>query len=45
MQNRKAEEFPEDLRYIGNVDVYRNAAGELRVRAEARLDAGLWDEQ
>ncbi len=41
---RKAKLFPHDLRYIGNFEVYRNDAGELRVQAEARLEAGLWDE-
>jgi hypothetical protein len=42
--DRKIELFRDDLRYIGNVEVYRSPAGELRVMAEARLDAALWDE-
>ena len=44
MLTRKAREFSDDLRYIGHFDVYKAADGELRVRAEARLEAALHHE-
>jgi len=44
MLERKAREFPDDLRLIGDFEVYRDGDGELQVRAEARLAAELMDE-
>ncbi|MCP5057059.1 MAG: hypothetical protein GY937_10090 [bacterium] len=45
MLRRKAENFSEDLRHIGHFEVVTDrATGELRVRAEARLEDMLADE-
>lgn len=44
MLERKITEFPYDLRFIGDVEVYTAPSGELRVKAEARLASELMQE-
>ncbi len=45
MFERKRKYFSNDLRYIGEVRVFRDAAGARRVEAKAALEGPLWDEQ
>lgn len=44
MLERKATAFPDDLRFIGDFEVYTAPDGEIRVKAEARLASELTDE-
>jgi len=41
MLERKITEFPDDLRFIGDFEVYTTPNGEMRVKAEARLASEL----
>ncbi len=41
---RKITEFPDDLRFIGEFEVFITPNGEMRVKAEVRLASELSDE-